>query len=120
MEFVVRGTKYEIDQDRLTFAEARAIERVVGLPFDKLDQSSLTATQAMIWVAMKRADPALKFTDLDDLEFGDFEIIEADVPEVEADPTATRAAAALTRNFDAAGVLDDGPGGPSTATPPAT
>lgn len=121
MKFIARGTKYGLDEEKLTFAEARAVERACGMTFDKLrDQGGVTAMQAMVWVAMKREQPTLRFTDLDDMEFGEFEQLGDEPEQVEPDPTATRAVATLTRNLDEAGVFDDDRGGPSTTTPPAT
>lgn len=117
MQFIVRGTKYELDQERLTFGEARAIERVTGVTFDKL-AGDIMSTQALVWVAMKRAEPTLKFSDLDDLTFGEFEMLE-DPPEVEADPTIPppgKYEAALQVEVDHAEPPDD----PSTATPGVT
>lgn len=78
LKFSVDGTKHEFDSDRITFGEARAIEKVVGYPFGDLGKHmqalEMTTVQAVIWVAMKRADTTLKFSDLDDLSIGDVEL----------------------------------------------
>lgn len=115
MRFRARGETYEFSERTLTFAEARAIERVTGLPFDKLEaEGGLSMMQAMVWVAMKRTDPTLRYSDLDDMPLGEFEQLDDDEPpaggpEGEADPTIPAGASfsVLTRKFEAAGVLDD-------------
>jgi len=81
----VRGEKYSIDMERLTLGEGRAIERVTGQSFgDALGSKSLTAIQAIVWVTVKRAQPELKFSDLDDWAISD---IEWDLPEADDEPT---------------------------------
>lgn len=93
MKFIIEGTKYEFDDSRLTFAEARALEKATGRTMGEIGQSGgtdATSLQAMIWVAMKRTDPTLKFSDLDEMSMGDIEFVEeiAAEPESEPDPTA--------------------------------
>lgn len=91
MKFIVRGTKYEFDQERLTFAEARAMERVTGMTFGEIgeaaDKGDMACVQAFLWVAMKRTDPALKFVDLDDIPIGELERVPEEEPAAEPDPT---------------------------------
>jgi hypothetical protein len=91
MKFVVNGVKYEFDEDKVTFAEARAVEKVTGRTMAEVMRSGVedvTTMQAIIWVAMKRADPTLKFADLDDTPVGDVEFIPEDepAPAAELDP----------------------------------
>ena len=93
MRFVANGVKYEFDDERLTFAEAKAIQKAVGKSMGEIrkDPEDITAMQAMVWVAMKRQDPTLTFFDLDDMAIGDIEFIPDDEPadqsEGEPDPT---------------------------------
>jgi hypothetical protein len=92
VKFTLDGVQHEFDEGNMTFAEGRAIEKVVGVPFGKVGElardASLLAIQAMVWVAMKRKQPDLRFADLDDREFGDFDFAD----EVEEDPGPTPAA----------------------------
>lgn len=87
MKFVVDGTKYELDEMTLTFAEARAMQKATGLAFgeigDRAGKGDLECVQALLWVAMKRTEHTKKFTDLDQMEIGSFEQLE----EGEPDPT---------------------------------
>jgi hypothetical protein len=92
VKFVVNGVKYEFAQKKMTFAEAKAIQKVTKKTFgqvaDAAEQGDFEAMQAFVWVAMKKDDPTLKFSDLDDLELGEFEMIPDpdDEEETEADP----------------------------------
>lgn len=74
------GEQYGIDLDRLTFAEGRAIEKVTGGTFkdfgELLQKGSLLATQAIVWVAVKRSRPETPFSALDDWSIGDLDITE--------------------------------------------
>lgn len=106
MRFVIDGTKYEFDENKVTFGEARALEKVTGQKFDDLTDAldppqrknpkgeleeatpDITALQAFIWVAMKRTDPTLKFSDLDDVAFGDIEGVSDPDAETEGDESA--------------------------------
>ena len=81
----VQGEPHSIDLERVTFAEARAIERVTGKDFgDVASTKSVTGVQALVWVAVKRDQPELKFSDLDDWAIAD---VEPDWQEDEPDPT---------------------------------
>lgn len=95
---VLRITKgdeaFEIDPDRILFAEGRAIEKVTGSTFAEVMQAlgkgSLESIQALTWVAAKRSNPELKFTDLDAWDLGDVsfeELPDDDDPDATADPT---------------------------------
>jgi hypothetical protein len=85
------GATHTIDVDRLTFAEGRAVERVTGQTLgDVMTHMSLTAVQALTWVAIKRDQPELKFSDLDDRAISD---VGLDVKQdEEPDPTQPAAA----------------------------
>ena len=89
MKFAVDGKDYEFDDASMTFAEGRAIEKVTGVPFGEVGtlakKGSMTAIQAMVWVAMKRAEPTLKFSDLDDRPISSVEFAVADESDDEGD-----------------------------------
>lgn len=55
------------DMEKVTFAEARAVEKVTGEPFtEALSSKSMESLQALIWVVLKRHNPGILFSDLDD------------------------------------------------------
>lgn len=89
IRFTANGSKHQFDEDRLTFGEARALEKVCGYPFKDLGKhlqsGEMTSLQAVIWVAMKRGEPTLKFSDLDDMSLADIEFEDGD--DDEPDPT---------------------------------
>jgi hypothetical protein len=99
VKFVVDGEKFDFDESKLTFAEARAMEKQTGTTMAELADGGFRATaqslQAILWVAMKRQRPNLAFTDLDNMAIGDIEFIPdeepAPEPETEADPTGAAA-----------------------------
>lgn len=71
------GVESRLDAEKLTFAEARAIEKVSGIRFAEIEQGGIFANmdtlQAMVWVAIKRSRPGFKFSDLDDVPMSDIE-----------------------------------------------
>lgn len=99
MKFSHGDREFEFDENRLTFAEARAVERVTGITMaeamDAASKGSALAMQAYMWIAMKRADPPLKFSDLDDMSLADFAFT-TDEPEAEPEPDPTPVADAAT------------------------
>lgn len=94
---VANGETHTLDLDRMLFAEGRAIEKVTGSTFGEFGQAmqagSLTAIQALVWVAVKRTHPETKFSDLDEWEIGAVELTVED-EEAEADPTEAATPAA--------------------------
>ncbi len=90
MIFTVDGVRHEFDSDKMTFAEGRALERVTGEPFGELGNAAaagnLSVIQAFVWVAMKRVEPTLQFSDLDDRAIGDIDFEDDETDEKE-DPT---------------------------------
>lgn len=84
--FTYDGETYELIEERLTFAEARAFEKRTGIPFQKMSEhrDSMECLQALLWISAKRRNPTLTFADLDDWEIDsiDFE------DDGEADPTS--------------------------------
>lgn len=82
-----------IDVNSVMFAEARAIEKVTGSTFketmDQLVAGSMEAVQAFVWIAFKRSDPGMKFSDLDNVPLTDVDVItEEEVPEEPGNPPA--------------------------------
>lgn len=68
---------WDLDEVKPTFAEAKAAEHAGGFAWQQLraeiDEGNLSALQAVVWVLRKRAEPTLKFDDLDDLPLGSVE-----------------------------------------------
>ena len=77
MKFKVDGVEHEFDEEKLTFGEGRALEKVTGYAFGEIgshgDRGELTVVQAFVWVALKRSEPTLAFSDLDDRNIADFD-----------------------------------------------
>lgn len=93
-QFKIEDETYEMVQDKLTFGEARAVEKVTGHTFAEIGvskslQSSNDVIQAMVWISMKRVNPTLTFTDLDDMAIDSIEwISDEEINEVRGeDPT---------------------------------
>lgn len=92
LSFTLDGQKYELDPQKLTFAEGRAVEKVTGSMFNDLIKTpSLAVMQAFVWVAVKRVKPETKFSDLDDLAIAD--VVMDDAASAEPDPTQAAPAA---------------------------
>jgi len=89
MRVTVDGVNHEMNLDKLTFGEGRSIEKVTGQSLKSLGGSpDLTMVQALVWVALKRTDTRLAFSDLDDRAIADFELdITDDGDGSEPDPT---------------------------------
>jgi hypothetical protein len=66
--------EFTFKPDEMPSVEADAIERVTGWTWDELGEKFLMGSQkamrAVLWVFLKRDDPALKFKDLDGLKTG--------------------------------------------------
>lgn len=97
MKFVIAGKEYDLIESKFTFAEARALERVTGLSTDEIltdtkHRGKIDVLQAMLWISMKRIEPTLTFSDLDDIEIDDIEWPDQDDDEaVEVPPTGVEA-----------------------------
>ncbi len=93
LTFTVEGKPHELDIDRLTFGEGRAIEKVTGVPYgtlvNGLGDGSVEALQAFVWVAMKRTTPEVKHSQLDDLAIMDVQVTDtaSDTTPDEGGPT---------------------------------
>jgi hypothetical protein len=75
VKFTLDDKAGEIDLDKLMFSEGRAIEKVCGEPLGewskKLQQGSVLAIQALAWIALKRTNPGISFSDLDEIAIND-------------------------------------------------
>lgn len=92
--FILAGEKFELVQSKLTFAEARAVEKFTGHTFAEIMESerlakSTAVTQALIWVSMKRVRPEVKFSDLDDMPIDDLDWPEEEPEEASESPDPT-------------------------------
>ena len=94
LKVTIDGEKTEVDLDKLTFAEGRAIEKVTGKEFrEAITSQSLTSVQAIIWVTWKRHHPGVAFSDFDDRAITDIEIdLEKDDGTPPENPTVPAAA----------------------------
>lgn len=69
------GAESRFDMENITFAEARAIEKVSGVRFAQMQSdaelfANMEVMQAIVWVVIKRSRPGFKFSDLDDVPMG--------------------------------------------------
>lgn len=81
-----------LDPNRITFAEADAVERLTGHTFSEIQTDehlgrSVRVVQAMLMISIKRRRPTFTMKDLDDVEVGGIEWIE-DETDQEADESA--------------------------------
>jgi ornithine carbamoyltransferase len=101
MKFTINGdpTEYQMLDTNLTFAEARAVETVTGKAFQSLatDEAEQTVDviQALVWVSMKRVNPTLLFSDLDDIDMSTMQEVAEESDEVEAAPVPLDSGASL-------------------------
>ncbi|MFF9310079.1 hypothetical protein ACF1BS_04125 [Streptomyces sp. NPDC014748] len=82
----VEGTVYEWDTERLLVAEARELKLHTGFTPPRwlaaVDESDPDALAGLIYLAKKRAGETLRFSDLDGLDYADFDL-EAVDPDAE-------------------------------------
>lgn len=95
MKFNIRGEIYELDDTALTFKDVRDMEKVTGILFSEqasnfIAEAGMTGLQAVVWIAMRKKDPDLKFSDTDDIPISALaEIVEEDdesAEDEESDP----------------------------------
>lgn len=105
VKFTLDNKAGEIDLDKLMFSEGRAIEKVCGETLGewskKLQQGSVLAIQALAWIALKRGNPGISFSDLDDVAINE---VVVDFGEASEEETA-----------DSGNPLSDGTTGPADA-----
>lgn len=74
----VAGDEYPLD--KLMVSEAEAIEKVTGAKMqDALQSGTAASLKALVWVAMKRQDPSLRYSDVD-FALEDVEVITDEDP----------------------------------------
>ncbi|MFJ4735287.1 hypothetical protein ACIP6V_23940 [Streptomyces sp. NPDC088770] len=78
IKLTVQGAVYEVDAQRLLLAEARELKTYTGFTpprwFEALDDADPDATAYLIYLAKKRAGEALRYSDLDSLDYADIEL----------------------------------------------
>ena len=95
MRFVIDGEKYEFDMSTLMRSEVNAVKKVTGYTglaewAEELQAGDDDARDAMIWVAVRREHPDLKFSELDFNITAFADSLEVDEePDGEADPTGS-------------------------------
>ncbi|GHA01520.1 hypothetical protein ACFOOM_12100 [Streptomyces echinoruber] len=134
VKLTVEGTQYEYDGDRLLVAEARELKAHTGFTppkwFAALDESDPDAIAFLIYLAKKRAGETLRFSDLDSLDYADFEFeMEFVAPEAEQaadqaevqsepDPTPASGETGTTPTPDTSATSEPSP--TTSSTPPPT
>lgn len=129
IKLTVEGTEYEWDSDRLLVAEARELKTYTGFTPPRwlaaLDEQDPDALAALIYMAKKRAGESLRFSDLDTLDYANFEL-EAMNPEPEdpageqgqeepeADPTPVSGESGTTPTPDTSATSEPSPTTSST------
>lgn len=95
MKFNIRGQVYELDDTALTFKDVRDMERVTGVTFtgegasNFITNAGIAGLQAVVWIAMRKSDPDLKFSDTDDIPIAALaEITDDDEPEPDVEVVA--------------------------------
>lgn len=86
------------DLSDLTFREAEDIERIFGGPLREFRESCkkgyMGALKVLVWMAQRRLNPELKFTDFDDVKLDAVEVISdeenADPPQAGHGPADTK------------------------------
>jgi hypothetical protein len=92
-EFTINEDAYSLDTENLLMSECIAIEKVTGLTWSEWESAvssgSMSALKAGLWVAVKRKQPELRFSDFD-FSWGDFDVVDQEAepaPKEEADNT---------------------------------
>ncbi|MET7479533.1 hypothetical protein ABZT17_34940 [Streptomyces sp. NPDC005648] len=78
VKLTVEGTEYEFDGSRLLVAEARELKTYTGFTPPKwlaaIDESDPDGLAFLIYLAKKRAGEQLRYSDLDSLDYADFDL----------------------------------------------
>lgn len=68
LRFTIEGDTYDLDMERILNVEAIAAQKVTGKKWDEIlddaDKSDAEAITAVVWIALKRKNPDLRFTDV--------------------------------------------------------
>lgn len=77
--FKINDDTFMLDTERLLMSECIAIEKVTGQTWQEWQQAvsngSMTALKAGLWIAVKRQQPELRFSEFD-FAWSDFEVVE--------------------------------------------
>lgn len=77
--FKIDQELFELDTDNLLMSECIQIEKVTGQTWQEWQQAvangSMTALKAGLWIAVRRKQPELRFSEFD-FAWSDFEIVE--------------------------------------------
>lgn len=69
IKFDVNGEPYEINTSTILNTEAIAAQKVTGMAYDDwlgaIDSGDVLAVSAFVWIAMKRRQPDLRFSDVE-------------------------------------------------------
>lgn len=92
MRIIIAGETYDLG--RVTLGEMAAVERATGRTWQELNNTnnpSVLATLALVYIALKRRDPSVKFTDdaVQNVSLEDMDIELDDEPEQPAEPDPT-------------------------------
>lgn len=82
-----------LTQGTVTLGEAAAIEKVIGVPFSKLDKDSAEVLAAFIWVSARRQNLALTIDDIRGVPFGELDLTNDEIGGDAADPSQPAAPA---------------------------
>ncbi|MGV4984512.1 hypothetical protein ACVB8X_13910 [Streptomyces sp. NRAIS4] len=90
VKLTVEGESYEFDTDRLLVAEARELKTYAGFTPPKwyaaIGDDDPDALAFLIYLAKKRAGETLRFSDLDSLDYADFELEFVQPPAAQEQP----------------------------------
>ena len=69
IKFSVDDDVYELDMQRILNTEAIAVQKVTGMTYDEwlnaCDEGDPGAITALVWIAMKRKRPELRYSDVE-------------------------------------------------------
>lgn len=92
----VKITRLEVDtellsRDQLTLGEAATVEKVLGVPFPRIEPDSAEAMIAFVWISARRHDMSLTLDDIRGVTFDELDLVmpeegEAVDPSLPADP----------------------------------
>lgn len=80
VRFLIDGESYEIDANNLTWGEAATIEEYFDKSLEDVNLASARGTIMLAHLAMKRKNPNATLADVEALELGKLEAVEAERP----------------------------------------
>lgn len=97
IRFRVNGEISTFDINKLMFAEVREIERVTGESLKQnmkmLKDGWIGPMQALVWIAYRRGNPGVKYSDYDNVAISDVEFLDENEVPITAEPDEGEAAA---------------------------